>query len=66
MILHQKNLTGCLNTLLNEIDDLLVHEYATAKLRNSVYDEGVFSYIMGQSEAVSRLSKPIYEFVKKY
>ena len=54
-----------LNTLLNEMDDLLVHEYAAAKLRNSVYDEGVFSSIMGQSDAVSQLSKPIYEFRQK-
>ena len=49
------------NSLLNEIDDLLVHEYAAAKLRNSIYDEGVFSDIMGQSDAVSSLSKRIYE-----
>ena len=54
-----------LNSLLNEMDDLLVHEYATAKLRNSIYDEGVFSDIMGQSPGVSRLSKPIYEFRQK-
>ena len=54
-----------LNRLLNEMDDLLVHEYAAAKLRNNVYDEGVFSSIMGQSDGISRLSKPIYEFRQK-
>ena len=54
-----------LNTLLNEIDDLLVHEYAAAKLRNTVYDEGVFSSIMGESDLISGLSKPIYEFRQK-
>ena len=54
-----------LNTLLNDMDDLLVHEYAAAKLRNSIYDEGVFSDIMGQSENITQIPKPIYDFRQK-
>ena len=57
-----------LNSLLNEMDDLLVHEYATAKLRNTVYDEGVFSNIMGQSGGIGIMRtnmQPVYEFRQK-
>ena len=59
---------GVLNSLLNEMDDLLVHEYATAKLRNTVYDEGVFSNIMGQSGGIGIMRtnmQPVYEFRQK-
>ena len=47
------------------MDDLLVHEYAAAKLE-IVFMTKVFLVIMGQSDAISQLSQRIYDSVKKY